>query len=135
MLESAGGVVWRSRKRGRRVDVLLVHRPDRDDWSLPKGRRHPGESALACALREVREETGLRCRAGDQLPTLRFRDRFDRRRTVRYWAMAPGVGAFEPTDEIDAVRWVRLERLDVHLTNPRELLVVEGLRLVTASAA
>ena len=55
--------------------------------------------------------------------------------TTRYWAMAPGVGAFEPTDEIDAVRWVRLERLDVHLTNPRELLVVEGLRLVAASAA
>jgi 8-oxo-dGTP pyrophosphatase MutT (NUDIX family) len=128
-------VVWRSRKRGRRVDVLLVHRPDHCDWSLPKGRRHPGESALDCALREVREETGLRCRPGDELPSLRFRDRFDRRRMVRYWAMEPVGGAFEPTDEIDAVRWVRLHRLADHLTNPRELLVVQGLRLVTASAA
>jgi hypothetical protein len=49
--------------------------------------------------------------------------------------MTPGVGAFEPTDEIDAVRWVRLDRVGDHLTHPRELVVVRGLRMVSASAA
>lgn len=115
--------------------MLLVHRPDRLDWSLPKGRRRSGESALDCALREVHEETGLHCTAGDVLPTMRFRDRAGRRRTVRYWAMAPGDGEFTPTDEIDAVRWVRLDRLAAHLTHPRELVVVHGLRVVSSSAA
>lgn len=117
------------------MEVLLVHRPDRRDWSLPKGRRRPGESALACALREVREETGLRCRPGDELDTLRFRDRLGRRRVVRYWAMEPGDGSFEPTDEIDDVRWVRADRVDEHLTHVRELVVVRGLRVLSTAAA
>ena len=44
------------------TEVLLVHRPKYDDWSLPKGKRDPGETDEQCAVREVEEETGLRCR-------------------------------------------------------------------------
>jgi 8-oxo-dGTP pyrophosphatase MutT (NUDIX family) len=45
----------------RQRTVLLVHRPasGADDWVLPGGTPHPGESMVACARREVREETGL----------------------------------------------------------------------------
>lgn len=32
---------------------------DTPEWGFPKGRREPYESDLACALREVQEETGL----------------------------------------------------------------------------
>lgn len=135
MVESAGGVVWRSRKKGRRIDVLLVHRPDRDDWSLPKGRRRRDETPLACAVREVREETGLRCAIGDELPTVRYRDRLGRRRMARYWSMQPDSGSFEPSDEVDEVRWVRYERLDLALSQPRELIVVRGLVAVVGHAA
>lgn len=41
--------------------VLLVHRTAQDpsDWVLPGGTPRPGESMLACARRELREETGL----------------------------------------------------------------------------
>ena len=49
--------------------------------------------------------------------------------------MAAVAGEFEPTSEVDDVRWVRFDRLDEHLTHPRELVVVRGLRLVSASAA
>jgi 8-oxo-dGTP diphosphatase len=128
-------VVLRERKQGRRVEVLLVHRPRHDDWSLPKGRRRPDETPLACALREVWEETGLECRAGLELPTVRYRDALGRRREARYWAMAPVGGGFEPTHEVDEVRWVRFDRVAEHLTHRRELIVVRGLRVVSASAA
>ena len=47
-----------------RVKVLIVHRPRYDDWSLPKGKLEPGESARSAAVREVEEETGLRCEVG-----------------------------------------------------------------------
>ena len=67
VVEAAGGVVWRE-CRSQVVEVLLIHRPHRQDWSLPKGKRRPRESALECALREVREETGLRCTTGHELP-------------------------------------------------------------------
>lgn len=135
MIRSAGGVLLRERKQGRRVDVLVVHRPRHDDWSLPKGRRRPDETPLACALREVREETGLACRAGVELPALRYRDRLGRRREARYWAMTPVDGEFEPNGEVDDVRWVRFDRLAEVLTHPRELHVVRGLRVVRSSAA
>jgi len=41
--------------------VLLVHRTrdDQDDWVLPGGNPHEGESMTACARRELLEETGI----------------------------------------------------------------------------
>ena len=133
IVQAAGCVVWRYGTR--EPEVLLVHRPRHDDWSLPKGRRRADETPLACALREVREETGLECRAGLELPTVRYRDHLGRRREVRFWAMAPVDGEFEPTREIDDVRWVRVEKLADHLTHLRELVVVRGLRVARSTAA
>jgi 8-oxo-dGTP pyrophosphatase MutT (NUDIX family) len=39
--------------------VLLVRRSDDGTWSLPAGMMELGESLRDCAVREVREETGL----------------------------------------------------------------------------
>src|SRR5687767_391557 len=104
MIEAAGGVVWRQTEDG--VQVLLVHRPRYHDWSLPKGKLESKESAAEGALREVREETGLRCELGVELVTTRYRDRKGRRKRVRYWAMQQRSGSFRPNREVDAVRWV-----------------------------
>ena len=100
-VRAAGGVVVRG------GEVLVVHRPKYDDWSLPKGKAEPGEPDEACALREVEEETGLVCELGDELGTVRYRDRLDRPKAVRYWEMRPVSGAFEPTGEVDEIRWIR----------------------------
>lgn len=45
----------------RRGEVLLLHRErgGAQEWVLPGGRPRPGEGMLACARREVAEETGL----------------------------------------------------------------------------
>ena len=65
-VEAAGGVVLDDEGR-----VALVHRPRYDDWSLPKGKLEPGEAFEEAALREVEEETGMRCRLGDELDPVR----------------------------------------------------------------
>ncbi|WP_350352827.1 NUDIX domain-containing protein [Microbacterium sp. A8/3-1] len=39
--------------------ILLVHRVDNGLWALPGGGMELGESIEDCAIREVREETGL----------------------------------------------------------------------------
>jgi 8-oxo-dGTP diphosphatase len=76
-VRAAGGVVTRD---GR---VALVHRPKYDDWTFPKGKLDPHEDFEQAALREVEEETGLRCRLGSELPTTSYIDPKGRRKVVR----------------------------------------------------
>ena len=42
---AAGGVVWRRDIEGE-IEVLLVHRPRYDDWSLPKGKQEEVEALI-----------------------------------------------------------------------------------------
>jgi 8-oxo-dGTP pyrophosphatase MutT (NUDIX family) len=103
-VKAAGGVVWRRGDRG--IEVVLVHRPRYDDWAFPKGKLDKGESWEDGALREVEEETGMRCRLGHELPHTSYRDPKDRVKVVRYWMMEPLDGEFEPSDEVDELRWL-----------------------------
>lgn len=52
--ESAGGVVLNSRG-----EIALV-KNGHNFWGFPKGHVDPGEEILAAAIREIREETGLK---------------------------------------------------------------------------
>jgi len=67
--------------------VLLVHRPKYDDWRFPKGKCDDGEPDEACALREVEEETGLRCELLEEIGETSYHDGKGRPKTVRYWRM------------------------------------------------
>lgn len=100
-LRAAGGLVVREGL------VCLVHRPKYDDWSLPKGKLDPGEEFEEAALREVEEETGLRCRLKEELEEVRYRDAKGRPKVVRYWLMEViGDSGFTPDREVDELRWV-----------------------------
>lgn len=95
--------MWRP--AGPTVEVALVHRPRYDDWSLPKGKLEPRESIRAAAWREVGEETGARVALGRFLARTRYRVGADRK-VVDYFAARYVSGAFEPSDEVDELRWV-----------------------------
>lgn len=129
-IRAAGGVVWRpaagSTDSG--AEVLLVHRPKYDDWTLPKGKAERGESDEDCALREVEEETGLRCELGDHLLDVPYVDRFGRPKVARYWAMRPLGGASAPDAEVDEVRWLSLDDAARLLTYERDRPVLEAFR-------
>ena len=49
-VKASGGVVWRQGGAG--VELVVVHRPRYDDWSLPKGKLEPGESFEQAAVAE-----------------------------------------------------------------------------------
>jgi 8-oxo-dGTP diphosphatase len=101
---AAGGVVVRPENGEARIAV--IHRPRYGDWSLPKGKLDPGETFTDAALREVREETGVRCRLGPELSPAQYRDRKGRAKLVRFWLMEPLEGAFRPGPEVDELRWL-----------------------------
>jgi 8-oxo-dGTP diphosphatase len=107
--------------------VLLVHRPLYDDWTFPKGKLLPGESDEDGALREVEEETGLRCELGRELPSTSYRDGAGRPKTVRYWTMRRLGGAFRPHDEVDEVAWLPLAEAERRLDYERDREVLRAL--------
>ena len=87
-------------------EVAVVHRPRYDDWTLPKGKLEAGEGWSEAALREVEEETGLRCELGRELEPSRYEDQKGRPKLVRWWVMTPMEGEFAANDEVDELRWL-----------------------------
>ena len=125
VVRAAGGIIVRRSPQGW-LQVAVVHRPARCDWSFPKGKLEPGESFEDCARREVLEETGLVCRLGRFVGHTEYRDRKDRPKVVAYWVMHLEHGQFAPNEEVDEMRWVDLRTADRLLTydRDRDLLVV-----------
>ena len=97
-LRAAGGLVVRD---GR---VLLVHRPKYDDWAFPKGKLEHGESWEDAALREVEEETSLRCTLRGYVGSTHYPLR-EGMKEVRYFLMETD-GEARAQNEVDEVRWV-----------------------------
>jgi 8-oxo-dGTP diphosphatase len=103
---AAGGLVWRRAMVAGGHEFLIVARPHRGDWSLPKGKLEMGETLEQCALREVREETGLVCALGALLPAQRYVDQRGRPKQVSYWTMTVLAGEFTPNTEVDRIAWL-----------------------------
>lgn len=127
VVRGAGGIVLREVGTGR-YEVALIHRPGRDDWSLPKGKQDQGESLEECARREVLEETGHRCRLLSFVGFTEYRDRRGRPKVIGYWLMEALGGQLMPTEEVDDLQWVELGLAAQVLTygRDRELLAALG---------
>jgi 8-oxo-dGTP pyrophosphatase MutT (NUDIX family) len=125
---AAGGVVWRSAPEGedgRDLQVLVIHRPRYDDWTLPKGKVEAGDADLmATARREVWEETGLRCRLGADLGEVGYTAK-GRPKVVHYWSMQAEEGSFAANKEVDEAEWMTPDTARDRLVYPHDVEVVE----------
>ena len=125
---AGGGVVWRAAsggEDGRDLEVLVVHRPRYDDWTLPKGKAEPRDADLmATARREVWEETGLECRLGADLGEVGYTAK-GRPKVVHYWSMQAGEGSFAPNSEVDEAVWMTPGAARGRLTYAHDVEVVD----------
>jgi 8-oxo-dGTP diphosphatase len=134
-VHAAGGVVRRPMAAAGagpapHLEVLVVHRPRYDDWSLPKGKCDPGETFAETAAREVREETGLTCALDQPWAELHYVDHKGRDKVVRYWTMtvvSGDVEDFEPNDEVDVVAWLPWWEARDRLSYPHDAALVARL--------
>jgi len=126
---AAGALAWREKGEG--VQVLLIHRPRYDDWSIPKGKLDKGETFPAAAVREVAEETGYRVRLQRPLPASVYLLPDGRTKIVQYWTatvrakIAPGP---EDRGEVDEARWIPLEEAEGLVTRQSDQVPLVALR-------
>ena len=123
---AAGGLVTRPGSDGRK-EIALVHRPAYDDWTLPKGKLSGSETLEDACLREVEEETGLRCELGEPAGSTEYRDGKGRPKVVYYWWLRPLGGSFRPGDEVDQLRWVDFEEALSLLTYDRDRALLSSV--------
>ena len=108
VIYAAGAVLWRIENN--KLKVALVHRGRYDDWAWAKGKVDPGESLAQTAVREIREETGLKVKLGVPLGIQRYRLPNKNLKEVHYWAArvtdkAITSSDFKPNEEISQVAW------------------------------
>ncbi|MFM8254852.1 MAG: NUDIX hydrolase [Actinomycetota bacterium] len=125
---SAGGlVVDKSGELG-----LLIGRIDKRGrmlWSLPKGHIESGESPEEAALREVREETGIKSSITRSLGVIDFWFMAEGKRihkTVHHFLFAEKSGKLEAQlSEVDDVKWFPLDEIAKTLAYPDERKLIQ----------
>ena len=122
----AAGVVL-TRGVGKDLEVAVIHRRRRRDWSLPKGKLEPGEHAIEAAVRECVEETGFTPVLDVPLPTQKYAvDSVPK--VVEYWRASVVSGEFAANKEVDRLRWLSPREAAAVMTYPRD---GELIRLAT----
>ena len=126
--QAAGAAIWRPpADPAEDAEVLLVHRPRYDDWSLPKGKSEPDEHILLTAVREVHEETCVRPVLGPRLPTVEYIS-WGRPKRVSYWSAFCDGSQAAPGHEIDAVSWLPLGQAREQLADTHDDPVISAFR-------
>ena len=122
-IQAAGAVVWRNNQD--KTEVVIIHRPKYNDWSFPKGKLEVGESLIACAHREVLEETNIQTEFGAFLGDVEYLTQ-DGKKQVSFWAAkAITYKDFSPNSEVDQLKWVEVKKV-------KELLTLETDKKILA---
>jgi 8-oxo-dGTP pyrophosphatase MutT (NUDIX family) len=128
---AAGAVLWKVVDK--ELKILVVHRTQHKDVSIPKGKVDSGETLPATAVREIREETGLDIALGPYLGTVDYTlPSNGKRKEVHYWAaeVDPTTAErspFKANNEIRALEWMTIPIARDRLSYSHDVGLVDAL--------
>ena len=121
---AAGAVLWRKGEK-KKIEVLIIHRPKYDDWTFPKGKAEIGEPLIACAYREVLEETNIETAFGPYLGEVEYLTN-DGKKKVSFWsAKVIKEKEFNSNAEVDQLKWVEVTKVKELLTLDTDRKILE----------
>ena len=121
---AAGAVLWRKSEK-KKIEVLIIHRPKYDDWTFPKGKAEIGEPLIACAYREVLEETNIETAFGPYLGEVEYLTN-DGKKKVSFWsAKVIKEKEFNSNAEVDQLKWVEVTKVKELLTLDTDRKILE----------
>lgn len=124
LVEAAGAIVLR-RPKGRGVQVLVIHRPSYNDWSLPKGKLDPDEYLAAAAVRETVEETAVVIRLRHPVDRIQYPIPTGTKRVAYWLGTAIDQRRFKPNSEVDRRVWLSIPSALKRMTYADERALVE----------
>jgi ADP-ribose pyrophosphatase YjhB (NUDIX family) len=134
VIQAAGGLVHNPKK-----EILLIYR--RQKWDLPKGKLDEGEDLEECAIREIKEETGLKQVAIEKPLTTSYHTYTENGHEVlkeTHWFLMKAKEqklAPQTEEDIEKAVWVPIAQLENYMTGTYGIVrevVKEGLGLLKA---
>jgi ADP-ribose pyrophosphatase YjhB (NUDIX family) len=134
VIQAAGGLVHNPKK-----EILLIYR--RQKWDLPKGKLDEGEDLEECAIREIKEETGLKQVAIEKPLTTSYHTYTENGHEVlkeTHWFLMKAKEqklAPQTEEDIEKAVWVPIAELENYMTGTYGIVrevVKEGLGLLKA---
>lgn len=123
--KSCGAVVYRKGKDG--TEILLIQHKNGGHWAFPKGHVEKNETEEETALREIREETGLKVKLNTGFrQSVTYSPKPEVMKDVIYFAAkaSPDDKAKPQEKEVEALRWERPKKAEELVTyaNDRDIL-------------
>lgn len=122
---SAGGIVFNDNNCA--AIISRINRKGKEEWCFPKGHLEDSENPEQAAIREVREETGLKTKIVNLLGIVDYNflvGEYEIHKKVHHYALEKVEGSFskrvDPDGEVHRILWVPFNKLQSVLTYENE---------------
>lgn len=128
VIYAAGGIVWKKISGTHRIALIYRERYG-GKWSLPKGKLEEQESWEEAALREVKEEVGVKAKIINYAGTINYRAE-GVPKVVIFWHMkATGNKSFPHDSEVVQIDWLTPKEASKKIDYEEERDLISGLQV------